>query len=380
MLRHCNSNSGSVFSVKDDAKEYLKSLIESLLKNLLALPELHTSPLSENTVKHALSSVFPDKNSEFSARLLAGMPVGLDFKVQLAPIQRQIQALSDGAVVVKDRDAAACLYAILAQICKELVVYIGETLLKNRMKQVTLNWLLNWLRDHTLASVSHDSLAAILRFANEKEQTCPSRQSQSGCARGGEGQGRGSTAVEEEAGAGKSQGSIFKADSSSYYTHTHEGVSSFGGGGGSAKNTSSPERTAPNGVLKAVGYTTETGGCQSLGGRSRGGNEDGDVKNVEDWKGGGEGEGGAAGGHALGGGVKKEGNDLKRARTTAKTASETHPELVTDVFTAALACMHAIIHPHAPESDHLSLCQLSGARSSRETTCWGRVQEKYPRR
>ena len=106
MLHHCNSKSGSAFSVKADAREYLKSLIESLLKNLLALPELHTSALSENTLAHALSSVFPAKNSEFSARLLAGMPEGLGFKVELAPIQRQIQALSAGAVVVKDRHAS----------------------------------------------------------------------------------------------------------------------------------------------------------------------------------------------------------------------------------------------------------------------------------
>ncbi len=49
---------------------------------------------------------------------------GLDVKVELAPIQRQIQALSAGEVVVKDRHDASCLYAILTLICKERVVYI----------------------------------------------------------------------------------------------------------------------------------------------------------------------------------------------------------------------------------------------------------------
>ena len=71
MLHHCNSKSGSAFSVKADAKDYLKSLIERLLKNMLALPELHTSALSENTLAHALSSVFPAKNSESSFLLVA---------------------------------------------------------------------------------------------------------------------------------------------------------------------------------------------------------------------------------------------------------------------------------------------------------------------
>eukprot|EP00960_Hanusia_phi_P029556 748020-Hanusia_phi.AAC.3 len=148
--------------LKADAKDFIKDVVKYFLIGFLKLESLGRS-LSEKNILRAVRTVVPAKASNFGERLRKACcepPEGLDLKIEVAPMRRQVQELSD-YLLDGDREGLKRLYALIAHFSERLVHHIQHTANNEEVKVIGLDWL----KSKPLSFVADEGLKPLLEIA-----------------------------------------------------------------------------------------------------------------------------------------------------------------------------------------------------------------------
>ncbi|EKX43231.1 hypothetical protein GUITHDRAFT_110648 [Guillardia theta CCMP2712] len=148
--------------LKADAKDFIKEVVKCFLIGFLKSESLGRS-LSEKNILRAIRTMVPAKASNFGERLRKGCcepPEGLDLKIEVAPMRRQVQELSD-YLLDGDREGLKRLYALIAHFSERLVHHIQHTANNEEVKVIGLEWL----KSKPLSFVADEGLKPLLEIA-----------------------------------------------------------------------------------------------------------------------------------------------------------------------------------------------------------------------